>query len=315
MRVLVAGATGAVGRALVPELLRRGHEVVGTTRNPGKAPVMGAPLVRMNGLDEAEVLSAVRKVKPDAIVHQMTSLTNVKDLKHLDKEFEPTNRLRTLGTRFLLAAARQARTRHFVAQSFTGWPNARAGGPIKTEADPLDPTPPPAMRQTLNAIRELEQTVLEITDLHAVALRYGAFYGPGTSIASGGDVVEMVRQRRLPIVGDGGGVWSFIHIADAATATANAIEGGPSGFYNIVDDEPAPVRVWLPELAVILGAQPPRHVPTWIARWLIGEAGVSMMTKIRGSSNEKAKRLLGWTPANCTWRDGFRRELGNLESR
>ena len=311
MRVLVAGATGAVGRALVPELLRRGHEVFGTTRNPGNAP----QIVRMNGLDEAEVLSAVRKVKPDAIVHQMTSLTNVKDLKHLDKEFEPTNQLRTLGTRFLLAAARQAGTRHFVAQSFTGWPNAREGGPIKTEADPLDATPPPAMRQTLTAIRELEQTVLETTDLHAVALRYGAFYGPGTSIASGGDVVEMVRQRKLPIVGDGGGLWSFIHIADAATATANAIEGGPSGLYNIVDDEPAPVRVWLPELAVILGAPPPRHVPAWIARWLIGESGVSMMTRIRGSSNEKAKRLLGWTPANRTWRDGFRRELGTLESR
>lgn len=315
MRVLVAGATGAVGRALVPELLRRGHEVFGTTRKLGKAPVIGAQLISMNGLDEDEVLSAVRKVKPDAIVHQMTSLTKVKDLKYLDREFEQTNQLRTLGTRFLLDAARQVGTRHFVVQSFTGWPNAREGGPVKTEADPLDATPPPAMSHTLAAIRKLERTVLEITDVHAVALRYGAFYGPGTSIASGGDVVEMIRQRKLPIVGDGGGVWSFVHIADAAAATAQAIESGSSGLYNIVDDEPAPVRVWLPELAVILGAKPPRHVPSWIARWAIGESGVSMMTRIRGSSNEKAKRLLGWTPANRTWRDGFRREFGALQSR
>ncbi|HEY2402905.1 MAG TPA: NAD(P)-dependent oxidoreductase [Steroidobacteraceae bacterium] len=318
MRVLVAGATGAIGAALIPELLRRGHEVFGSTRNLSKAAAitsMGAQPVGMNGLDQAEVLSAVRKVKPDAIVHQMTSLAGAQNLKHFDTEFEQTNQLRTLGTDYLIAAARRSGTRHLVVQSFTGWPNARDGGPIKTETDPLDATPPAAMSRTLAAIRKLEQTVLAITDMHAVVLRYGALYGPGTQISAGGDVVEMVRRRRLPVVGEGGGVWSFIHVADVAIATAQAVEGRPSGLYNIVDDEPAAVRVWLPELAVILGAKAPRRVPSWIARFLIGEPGVSMMTSIRGSANEKAKRLLGWAPVNRSWREGFRRELGNLASR
>jgi nucleoside-diphosphate-sugar epimerase len=318
MRVLVAGATGAVGRSLIPELERRGHEVFGTTRNMSKADVVianGAQPVCMDGLDQAAVFETVRKLQPDAIVHQMTSLANTGSLRNFDKVFALTNQLRTRGTEYLVAAARQAGTRHMIVQSFTGWPNARAGSAVKTETDPLDPTPPVTMKRTLDSIRVLEQAVLSISDMHAVVLRYGAFYGPGTSIAAGGDIVEMVRRRRFPIIGNGAGVWSFIHIDDVAAATAQALEGGPSGVYNIVDDEPAPVRVWLPELALILGARPPIYVPEWVARLLVGESGVSMMTRIRGSSNEKARRLLGWSPIYSSWREGFRKELGKLASR
>lgn len=313
MRVLVAGATGAVGRALVPVLRRRGHEVFGTTRSRSNTQLLranGAEPVVMDGLNRAEVLDTVRKVQPQAIVHQMSSLINAKDLKNLDRQFALTNRLRTEGTDYLIAAARAASTARLIVQSFTGWPNIREGGPVKSESDPLDPTPPRKMRQTLNAIRELETKVLAMDGMQAIALRYGAFYGPGTSIAADGDVFEMVRRRKLPMVGEGGGIWSFIHINDVATATALAVEGGPGGVYNIVDDEPAPVCVWLPELARLLGAKPPMRVPAWIARFLIGESGVSMMTKIRGASNDKAKRLLAWTPIYASWREGFRRELG-----
>jgi len=309
MRVLVAGATGAVGRALVPVLRRRGHEVFGTTRSPSSAHVVqanGAVPVIMDGLNRAQVLDAVRHVQPDAIVHQMTSLTHATDLKHFDRQFALTNRLRTEGTDHLIAAAREVGTARLVAQGFTGWPNAREGGPVKSETDPLDATPPRQMRRSLDAIRELESKVLAAG---GIVLRYGAFYGPGAPIAADGDAVTMVRRRKLPIVGKGGGVWSFIHIDDVATATALAVEGGPSGVYNIVDDEPTPVCVWLPELARILRARPPLHVPAWIARFLIGESGVSMMTQIRGSSNEKAKRVLAWAPAYASWREGFRREL------
>jgi 2-alkyl-3-oxoalkanoate reductase len=318
MRVLVAGATGAVGRSLIPELRRRGHDVFGTTRNMSKADVVsisGAQPVRMDGLDQADVFETVRRLQPEAIIHQMTSLANTRSLRNFDKVFERTNQLRTRGTGYLIAAARQAGTRHLIVQSFTGWPNTRHGSAVKTETDPFDPTPPAAMKQTLDAIREQEQAVLSISDLHAVVLRYGAFYGPGTSITSGGDIVEMVRRRRFPIIGNGAGVWSFIHMEDVAAATAQALEGGPSGVYNIVDDDPAPVRVWLPELALILDARPPSYVPEWVARLLVGESGVSMMTRIRGSSNEKARRLLGWSPIYSSWREGFRQELGKLASR
>jgi len=314
MRVLVAGATGAVGRALVPVLRRRGHEVFGSTRSRSNAQVvhaMGASPVVMDGLNRADVLETVGKVQPEAVVHQMSALANARNLKHFDREFALTNRLRTEGTDHLITAARAAGTTRLIVQSFTGWPNAREGGLIKTESDPLDSTPPREMARTLDAIRELESKVLAVGEMQVIVLRYGAFYGPGTPIWSNGDVVEMVRRRKLPIVGEGGGIWSFVHIDDVAAATAVAVEGGPSGVYNIVDDEPAAVRVWLPELARILGAKPPVHVPAWIARFLIGESGVSMMTKIRGASNDKAKRLLAWTPMYGSWREGFRRELGH----
>lgn len=314
MKVLVAGATGAVGRALVPVLRRRGHQVFGTTRSQSNAQVvhaMGAEPVIMDGLNRTEVLEAVGRVQPGAIVHQMTSLASMKNLKHFDQEFALTNRLRTEGTDHLIAAASEAGTGRLVVQSFTGWPNAREGGPVKNESDPLDPAPPRQMLQTQSAIRELESKVLAARNLQGIVLRYGSFYGPGTSISSNGDLVEMVRQRKMPIVGRGGGVWSFIHIDDVAAATALAVESGPSGIYNIVDNDPAPVCVWLPELARILGARPPRTVPAWIARFLIGESGVFMMTKIRGSSNDKAKRQLAWAPVYGSWREGFRREFSH----
>lgn len=315
MKVFVAGATGAVGRALIPLLVSRGHEVFAASRHPAGINTTAAGTAQsviMNGLDRAEVMAAVRRVNPDVIVHQMTSLADMKSLRNFDSDFENTNQLRTRGTDYLIAAAEQTQTARLVFQSFTGWPNARHGGPIKSETDTLDATPPRTMSQTLAAIRELECKALAVRSMPAIVLRYGAFYGPGTSISLGGEIVEAVRRHRLPIVGDGGGVWSFVHIADVAAATALAVESGPSGIYNIVDDEPAPVSVWLPELARILGAKSPRRVPSWIARLLIGEAGVSMMTRIRGSSNEKAKQLLGWEPVYRTWRDGFRRDLESL---
>jgi nucleoside-diphosphate-sugar epimerase len=240
------------------------------------------------------------------VVHQMTALATVTSFKNLDATLALTNRLRTEGTDHLLAAARAAGARRLVAQSFTGWPNAREGSRVKTEEDPLDSHPAPTMVQTLEAIRRLEGTVLGASDVAGVVLRYGAFYGPGTSLAPGGYVVEAVRKRRLPIIGGGTGIWSFIHVADVAEATRLAIEGGPPGIYNIVDDDPAEVSVWLPELARVLGAKQPYRIPVWLGQLAAGEVAIRMMTEQRGSSNVKAKRLLGWKPAYSSWRDGFR---------
>jgi nucleoside-diphosphate-sugar epimerase len=253
------------------------------------------------------VVDAVRSASPEVVIHQLTALSNFRNLKKLDEELALTNRLRTEGTKFLLEAAQAARARRFIAQSFTGWPNAREGGPVKTEDDPLDSNPPESMTKTLTAIRQLEAMVVSARNLEGVVLRYGAFYGPGTQISPGGPMVEMVRKRMLPVFGTGAGVWSFIHIDDAARATLLAMERGPSGIYNIVDDDAAPASVWIPALAEVIGARPPRHLPAWIGRLIIGEAGISMMTQIRGSSNAKAKRLLDWKPTYTSWRDGFRR--------
>jgi nucleoside-diphosphate-sugar epimerase len=230
-------------------------------------------------------------------------------LKKFDLEFEMTNRLRVEGTENLIAAARAAGTQRFVAQSYTGWPNARSGARVKTEADPLDANPPKTMSRTLDAIRRLEEMLSSATDLTGVILRYGAFYGPGTGIARGGEIVEAVRRRKFPIIGNGAGVWSWAHIDDCARATHLAAEGGPGGIYNIVDDDPAEVSVWLPCLAQAIGAKPPYRLPEWLGRLAIGDSGVSMMTKIRGSSNAKVKRLLGWQPIYASWRDGFRHGL------
>jgi len=313
MKIFIAGATGVVGRQLVPLLVSGGHQVVGTARTAGKAAALvaaGAVPVEVDGLDAAAVRRAVLAARPDVVVHQMTALTDVTSFKNLDAALALTNRLRTEGTDHLLAAARAAGAQRFVAQSFTGWPNARDGGWVKTEEDPLDSHPAPHTMQTLEAIRTLERTVLGATDVAGIALRYGAFYGPGTSLTPGGFVVEAVRKRRFPIVGGGAGVWSFIHIADAAEATRLAIEGGPAGLYNVVDDDPAEVAVWLPELARVIGARPPYRVPAWLGRLAAGEVGVRMMTEQRGSSNAKAKRLLGWQPIYSSWRDGFRSGLG-----
>jgi nucleoside-diphosphate-sugar epimerase len=309
VKIFLAGATGAIGRRLVPLLVSGGHQVIGATRTKGKVDGLraaGAEPVVVDALDRDAVMQAIGSARPDAIVHQMTALAKLRSLKNFDREFALTNRLRTEGTRNLMAAARAMGVRRFVAQSYTGWPNIRQGGRVKTEDDPLDPNPPPAARQTFDAIRQLEATVSGASGMTGIVLRYGSFYGPGTSIAPDGDIGQMVRQRKFPIVGDGGGVWSFTHIDDAATATVLAIERGPSGIYNIVDDEPAEVSVWLPELAKTLGAKPPYHLPSWLGQLVIGETGISMMTKVRGSSNAKAKRVLGWQPTYPSWRGGFR---------
>jgi nucleoside-diphosphate-sugar epimerase len=300
MRVFLAGATGAIGSRLVPRLVAAGHEVTGTTRSAEKADrlrSLGAAAVVLDVLDAAAVRGAVAAARPDAIVHQATALSGLSDVKHFDRTFAETNRLRTVGTDALLAAARAAGVRRFVAQSFAGWPYAREGGPVKTEEDPLDPAPVPAMRQTLAAIRHLEQAVLHAD---GIVLRYGGFYGSPDDAQ-----LELVRKRQFPIVGDGGAVWSFVHLDDAAAATVLAFERGRPGIYNVVDDEPAPVREWLPALAAAIDAKPPRRVPRWLARFLAGRAGVALMTEIRGASNAKAKRELGWTLRHPSWRTGF----------
>jgi 2-alkyl-3-oxoalkanoate reductase len=305
MHILLAGATGAVGRTLIPTLREHGHTVSGTTRSAARSEALralGAEPVVMDGLDRASVLAAVRAVEPDVIVHQMTALTDT-DLRHFDRAFAVTNRLRTEGTEHLLAAAAETGVSRIVAQSYTGWPYARTGGPVKSESDPLDPDPPKGMTETLAAIRRLEELV---TGADGVILRYGGFYGPGTGVAEGGKELEDVRRRRWPVVGDGGGIWSFAHIEDVATATIAAIERAtPGEIYNICDDDPAPVREWLPALAQAVGARPPRHLPVWLARLAAGPALVSMMTEIRGASNAKAKAEFGWTPEWPTWREGF----------
>jgi nucleoside-diphosphate-sugar epimerase len=312
MKVFLAGATGVVGARLVPQLVGAGHRVMGTTRTPGKVDAvraLGAEPVLMDALDAGSVKDAVADAAPDVVVHQLTALPAALDPRRFREAFAETNRLRTEGTDHLVEAAAASGVRRFVAQSYAAWPYARVGGPIKTEDDPLDDRPAPAMRDTLDAILHLERAVTTAPGIDGLVLRYGAFYGPGTGLGAGGAVLESVRRRRFPVVGSGDGVWSFVHIDDAASATVAAIQGGPPGVYDVTDDEPAPVREWLPAFAAAVGAKPPRRVPVWVAKLLIGEAGVMLMTDIRGASNEKAKRELGWTPRYATWRDGFRTGL------
>lgn len=308
MRILVAGATGAVGRQLVPALILAGHSVIGTTRTAAKAETikqMGAEPVIVDGLDQQAVRAAVIAKQPEVIVHEMTDLAAITDLRHFDRAFATTNRLRTLGTDVLLAAAHEADTRRFVAQSFCGWTYGRRGAPMKTEADPLDHDPPQELRRTLEAIEHLERAVIGSQQPEGIVLRYGSFYGPDTGLLSQA-MIDQVRRRRVPVIGDGGGWWSFIHVADAASATVAAIERGkPGSIYNVVDDEPAEVSEWLPALAAILGARPPFHVPAWLGRLLAGEHMVAMMTEVRAGSNAKAKRELGWHPSHPSWRTGF----------
>jgi nucleoside-diphosphate-sugar epimerase len=302
MHILIAGATGAAGRALIPLLIANGHTVTGTTRSEAKAPelrALGATPQIMDGLDAASVRRAVEAAGPDVIVHQMTALTGI-DMRNIDKAFALTNRLRTEGTEHLLAAAKG---KLLIAQSFAGWPNARTGGPVKTEADPLDPDPPKGIRETHAAIVKLERLT---TEAGGIVLRYGGFYGPGTGMAPDGEQVAMIRKRQFPLVGDGGGVWSFLHTDDLATATLAAIERGrPGEIYNIVDDEPAPAREWLPFLARRLGAKPPRKLPKWLVKLVASPAAAMMMTESRGASNAKAKAELGWSPTHPSWREGF----------
>lgn len=308
MKVFLVGGAGAIGKRLVPILVANGHEVAATTTSERKLPQLGeagAEGVLVDVLDKSAVLTAVMRAEPDVVIHEATSLSNIGSFRNFDKTFAVTNRLRTEGTDNLLAAARAAGAHRFVAQSFTGWPNEKKGKMIKTEEDPLDSDPLPSTREGIAAIKYVERVVTEAADLEGVVLRYGGFYGPGTSLAPGGEHAKAVQKRRFPIVGEGTGVWSFIHIEDAAAATALAVDHGAPGLYNIVDDDPAPVSEWLPVLAKEVGAPPPRHAPVWLGRLLAGSVAVSMMTDMRGSSNAKAKRELGWQPKYSSWRQGF----------
>jgi nucleoside-diphosphate-sugar epimerase len=315
MKIFIAGATGALGQQLVPQLVAKGHDVFGMTSKPEKQDVvraLGARPVVADALDPDAVAQAVAQAEPEVIVHQLTALSGSFDLKHLERFMALTNRLRTEGTDHLLAAGRAVDAKRFVAQSYAGWPFARTGGPVKTEDDPLDPTPADAMRTTLEAIRYLEETVTGASWTEGVVLRYGGFYGPGTSFSLNpeGEHVQLIRKRKFPIVGHGDGVWSFVHIEDAATATVAAVEHGERGVYNVVDDEPAPVREWLPVAADTLGARKPMRLPRWLGRIAAGEAGVVMMNEVRGASNAKAKRELGWRLRYPSWRQGFAEGLG-----
>jgi 2-alkyl-3-oxoalkanoate reductase len=299
MKVLVVGASGAIGTRLVPQLVSHGHEVTGTCRTQGNAErvrALGAEPVVLDLLDARAVRLAVLETGPEAIIHQATALAGAGFSRNLDRSFAPTNRLRTEGTDALLAAAREAGVRRFVAQSFASYRYAREGGPVKTESDPLDPDPPAGTRETQAAMRHLDEVV---TAAGGAALRYGGFYG-----AANDGLIGPVRKRQFPVIGDGGGVSSFIHLDDAAAATVLALEHGATGVFNIVDDEPAPMRDWLPACADALGAKPPRHIPVWLARLAAGR-GVVMMTESRGASNAKAKRELGWTLRYPSWRQGF----------
>lgn len=306
MKTLVVGATGALGRPLVRQLVAAGHEVLGTTRSARNEPLVraaGAKPVVLDALDRDAVLAAVAAAAPDVIIHQATALSAMSgNPRRFDDDFETTNRLRTTGLEYLLEAAGKAGTGRVLVQSYTGWPNQREGSLVKSEDDALDPDPPKSCARTLDAIRTSERLV---TEAGGLALRYGAFYGPGSNLFGDGAIAELIRRRRFPILGKGTGMGSFIHLEDAAAATVAALDHGAPGVYNIVDDDPAPVSEWLPHLAAALGAKPPMRLPVWLGRLAAGELAVAMMTQSRGSSNAKAKRELGWTPAHPSWREGF----------
>lgn len=322
MKILLAGASGAIGQALIPLLTGKNaeqhHEVYGAFRNPAHADRvqrLGATPILLDALDATAVGKALAEIKPQAVIDQLTAIPPRIDLRHFDRDFALTNQLRTEGTRNLTTAAVNAGVEKFIAQSFAGWPYARKGIRLKTEEDDLDPDPPTQLKTSLDALRTLEATVLREPRFTGIVLRYGPLYGPHTSIALGGNgvpegsVVEDLRHHKLPLIGQGSGAWSFLHIHDAATATVAALTQAQRGIYNIVDDDPALVSDWLPYLAECVGAKPPMHVPNAIAHMLVGEHAVALMNDIRGVSNEKAKHDLSWTPKWSTWRQGFREAL------
>jgi 2-alkyl-3-oxoalkanoate reductase len=313
MKVFVAGGTGAIGIQLVPQLVAKGHQVVATTRSAKGAEEVerlgGEPAVA-DGLDEQAMTEAVRRAQPEVVIHEMTALAGKPDFRHFDRWFATTNQLRTNGTDYLIRAAQQVRARRVIVQSYSGWPNIREGGKVKDETDPLDPDPPKWQRESMAAFRHLERVVPAAEGLEGVVLRYGGLYGPDTGVTSS-DAAELFRKRQFPVVGDGAGMWSFVHTADAASATVAALDRGAPGVYNVVDDDPAQASEWIPYLAEVLGAKPPRRVPVWLGRILAGEVLVSMMTRTRGSSNAKAKRELGWELRYPSWREGFAAEAGH----
>jgi nucleoside-diphosphate-sugar epimerase len=315
MKIFLAGATGVIGRQLVPMLLQAGHEVTGSTRSPARAEqlrVSGARAAIVDALDREAMTKAVAESAPDAVIHQLTSIPARIDPRRLERDFALNDRLRTEGTAILLAAAESAGAKRIVAQSIAFSYAPGPPGTIHTESDPLlsDAQAGPSFQRSAAAVRTLEARLLEANGL---VLRYGYFYGPGSAIAADGSTGREVARRRLPVVGGGGGVWSFIHIHDAASAALAALEIDPThpgGAYNIVDDEPAPVRDWIPALAQALGAKPPRRVPAWLAKPLAGDYGVRIMTAAQGAANTLAKRELGWQPEFPSWREGFRTALG-----
>jgi 2-alkyl-3-oxoalkanoate reductase len=320
MKVFVAGASGALGTQLVPQLVAAGHDVVAMTRTPSKQDglrALGARPAVADALDPDAVAKVVGEAEPEVIVHELTAISgkmSLRDARHPDRSAQTkmTNRLRTEATDHLLAAGRAVGARRFVAQSFGAFRYARTGGPVQTEADPLDPNPPGAMRSVVEALLYLEKAVTTIDWGEGLALRYGGFYGPGTSVSLDPDaqMAGPIRKRQFPIVGGGGGVMSFVHVDDAAAATVIAVERGEPGVYYVVDDEPAPMREWLPVLADALGAKPPRRIPRWLGRLVAGEMATLMMTEVRGASNAKAKRELGWKLRYPSWRLGFTKGLG-----
>lgn len=312
MKILVAGATGGLGQSLVPKLVAAGHEVTGMIRSESSAAALraqGAGVVLADGLDGAAVKAAVSATEPEVVVHQMTALKSGINFKKFDESFATTSRLRTEGTDHLIAASQATGVRRIVFQGYAGWNLHHGGSATKTEKDPLDPNPLPGSAKTMAALRYLESRVTEAEGLEGVVLRYAGFYGPTGDIGAGGSVVELIRKRRLPLIGDGAGVWSFIHYDDAADVTVKAIEGTATGIYQIADDDPAPASVWLPEFAKILGAKPPRHLPAWLGRLAVGDLGVNAFTEIRGADNSLAKHTFDWQPGYASWRTGFREGL------
>jgi nucleoside-diphosphate-sugar epimerase len=304
MRVFVMGATGALGRHLVPGLVAAGHEVTATTRTPGKVAQLrqaGAEPVILDGLDREAVIAAVEAAAPEVIMHEMTALADMRSFRNPDKLFATTNELRTRGTDHLLAAAARAGTRRVIAQSYAGAGPDRRSGPLKTEEDPFDWRSIRSAMQGPAAIRHVEETVPAAVP-EGIVLRYGTFYGPGASEL----LLDALRKRQLPVIGGGTGVWSFIEVTDAAAATIAAVDRGAPGVYNVVDSDPAPVAEWLPYLAEVMGVKPPLRVPAWLGRLLGGEFVVAQMTTSRGYSNEKARKELGWEPRYASWREGFR---------
>jgi len=312
MRIFLAGATGVIGRQLVPLLVAEGHDVVGTTRSPAKLDALraaGAEPVVLDALDAGATRAAVDDARPDVVIHELTALPQRIDPRKIERDFVLNDRLRSEGTRYLVEAARAAGARRIIAQSIAFAYAPGPPGTVRVESDPLLATDeaPKSFRRSTRALADLERSVL---DARGLVLRYGYFYGGGSAIARTGSMGADIARRRVPIVGRGSGVWSFVHVADAAEATLAALSRGQSGTYNIVDDEPAAVSEWLPALADALGAPRPRRVPTLVARLVAGSYGVAAMTRAQGASNERAKRELGWQPRHPSWREGFRDGLG-----